>query len=283
MVQAVWSTAHGASAADDRPRRRADLPARCARRPDPRALRAALVALAEPATCCSSSRRSRSRSARCPSSGWRASTSARGAPALGFALAYLLYPATQWLTLNEFHPVALAARCCCSRSGTSTRTGCCRSPLFALARGRVQGGDRARRRGLRGLVRDRAQATRRRSGDRARRSGVGARSRSPSSSRTSTPAPSRTSTPATARSAARRGHPEDGGRASAAHARSGLRARATFTTCSSSSLPLAALCLLAPLVLVAALPELALNLLSSTPTQTSIHFHYTAGADRRRS
>jgi uncharacterized membrane protein len=27
---------------------------------------------------------------------------------LGFALAYLLYPATQWLTLSEFHPVALA-------------------------------------------------------------------------------------------------------------------------------------------------------------------------------
>ncbi|MGB2875875.1 MAG: DUF2079 domain-containing protein [Gaiellaceae bacterium] len=28
--------------------------------------------------------------------------------ALGFALAYLVYPPTQWLTLNEFHPVALA-------------------------------------------------------------------------------------------------------------------------------------------------------------------------------
>ena len=27
---------------------------------------------------------------------------------VGFALAYLLYPATGWLTLNEFHPVALA-------------------------------------------------------------------------------------------------------------------------------------------------------------------------------
>ncbi len=27
---------------------------------------------------------------------------------LGFALAYLLYPAVEWLTLNEFHPVALA-------------------------------------------------------------------------------------------------------------------------------------------------------------------------------
>jgi uncharacterized membrane protein len=32
----------------------------------------------------------------------------------------------------------------------------------------------------------------------------------------------------------------------------------------------------APLTLVAALPELAINLLSSTPTQTSIHFHYTS-------
>jgi uncharacterized membrane protein len=42
-------------------------------------------------------------------------------------------------------------------------------------------------------------------------------------------------------------------------------------------LPLAALCALAPLVLVAAVPELALNVLSATPTQTSIHFHYTAG------
>jgi uncharacterized membrane protein len=38
----------------------------------------------------------------------------------------------------------------------------------------------------------------------------------------------------------------------------------------------AALVLLAPVTLVAALPELAINLLSSTPTQTSIHFHYTA-------
>jgi uncharacterized membrane protein len=28
--------------------------------------------------------------------------------ALGFSLAYLLFPATEWLTLNEFHPVALA-------------------------------------------------------------------------------------------------------------------------------------------------------------------------------
>jgi uncharacterized membrane protein len=43
-------------------------------------------------------------------------------------------------------------------------------------------------------------------------------------------------------------------------------------------LPLAALSLLAPAALLLALPELAVNLLSSTITQTSIHYHYTAGA-----
>src|SRR5207244_12153144 len=41
--------------------------------------------------------------------------------------------------------------------------------------------------------------------------------------------------------------------------------------------PLAFLPLLAPLVLVAVLPELAINALSAVTTQTSIHFHYTAG------
>jgi uncharacterized membrane protein len=42
-------------------------------------------------------------------------------------------------------------------------------------------------------------------------------------------------------------------------------------------LPLALLFFAAPLVVLAALPDLALNLLSSTTTQTSIHFHYTGG------
>src|SRR5204862_7333145 len=41
--------------------------------------------------------------------------------------------------------------------------------------------------------------------------------------------------------------------------------------------PLAFLPLLSPLVLVAALPELAVHVLSAVPSQTSIHFHYTAG------
>jgi uncharacterized membrane protein len=42
-------------------------------------------------------------------------------------------------------------------------------------------------------------------------------------------------------------------------------------------LPLGLLVVLAPLALIAALPELAVNLLSAATTQTSIHFHYTAG------
>ena len=42
------------------------------------------------------------------------------------------------------------------------------------------------------------------------------------------------------------------------------------------AVPLAGLFLAAPLLLVAALPELAANLLSETATQTSIEFHYTA-------
>src|SRR6266540_935323 len=41
--------------------------------------------------------------------------------------------------------------------------------------------------------------------------------------------------------------------------------------------PLGGLFLLAPLAAAAALPELAINLLSATPPQRSIHFHYTAG------
>ena len=43
-------------------------------------------------------------------------------------------------------------------------------------------------------------------------------------------------------------------------------------------LPLLGLPLLAPLAALTAAPELVLNLLSDTKTQTSIHFHYSAGA-----
>jgi uncharacterized membrane protein len=43
-------------------------------------------------------------------------------------------------------------------------------------------------------------------------------------------------------------------------------------------LPLLALPLLAPLAALTAAPDIALSLLSDTRTQTSVHFHYTAGA-----
>jgi uncharacterized membrane protein len=43
------------------------------------------------------------------------------------------------------------------------------------------------------------------------------------------------------------------------------------------ALPLGLLVVLAPLALIAAVPELAVNLLSAATNQTSIHFHYTAG------
>ena len=43
------------------------------------------------------------------------------------------------------------------------------------------------------------------------------------------------------------------------------------------ALPLGVLWALSPLALLVSLPDLALNLLSQTSTQSSIHFHYTAG------
>ena len=59
-------------------------------------------------SCCSSSRRSPSPPERCRSSGSPASTSRADWPAAALALAYLLSAPVQWLTVSDFHPVALA-------------------------------------------------------------------------------------------------------------------------------------------------------------------------------
>ena len=48
--------------------------------------------------------------------------------AAGFGLAYLLHPATQWLVLDDFHPVALATPLLLWASSSSTRDGSSRSP-----------------------------------------------------------------------------------------------------------------------------------------------------------
>ena len=52
--------------------------------------------------------------------------------------------------------------------------------------------------------------------------------------------------------------------------------RRDLTYVAELALPLLGLFVLAPLVLIPALPELAANVLSSVSTQTSVHFHYTA-------
>jgi uncharacterized membrane protein len=195
---------------------------------------------------------------------------------LGFALAYLLYPATGWLTLNEFHPVALATPLLLFAFWYLDEDRLVSFALFAVAASAckeeialVVGGfgiwyALARRRWVAGTAIALLGAA-----WAALAIGViiphynaGAES-------------------------------DFYGRYSEVGGSAGGIVKTLFThplrlieaAFSARDLhylvelvaPLAALCLLAPLVLVAALPELAINLLSATTTQTSIHFHYTAG------
>jgi uncharacterized membrane protein len=195
---------------------------------------------------------------------------------LGFVLAYLLYPATGWLTLNEFHPVALAtpfllfafwfldeerllpfvlfavAAALCKEEIPFVIAGF--GIWYAVAHRRVWSGAAIVALGLVWA----AVATTvviphfnhgQTSDFYARYSQVG-------------------------------GSP--GGIVKTAFTHPGRLVDAAFTGRDAHYLlqllwPLAFLPLLAPLVLVAALPELAINVLSAIPTQTSIHFHYTAG------
>jgi uncharacterized membrane protein len=196
--------------------------------------------------------------------------------ALGFALAYLLYPATGWLTLNEFHPVALATPLllfafwfldndrlvpfvlsAIAAAASKEEIGLVVAGFgiwYALARRRVGAGLVIAALGLAWSVIAIAVViphfhTAGESDFYGRYSEVGG-------------------------SAA--------GIVKTAFTHPSRIAHAAFTGRDvryvlQLVLPLAGLSLLAPLVLIAALPELALNLLSATPTQTSIHFHYTAG------
>jgi uncharacterized membrane protein len=196
--------------------------------------------------------------------------------ALGFALAYLLYPAVQWLTLNEFHPVALAtplllfalwyldedrllafalfaaAACLCKEE----------IPMVVAALGAWYAV--ARRRWVPGgvIVLTGAAAV-----------AIAIAVVIPHFNEGATSAfygryeevgGSPTGILETAAT-------DPGKLLSVAFDERGVHYVAELV------LPLALLCLLSPLALVA-VPELAVNLLSATPTQTSIHFHYTAGA-----
>ncbi len=196
--------------------------------------------------------------------------------ALGFALGYLLLPAVQWLTLNEFHPVALAcplllyafwyldenrllpfALFAVAAAGTKEEV-----PLvlagfgvwYALAHRRLRVGALIVLLGAAwtalaiGVVIPHFNGGA--SSFYARYSEVGGSPRGLLRTALSDPA----------------------SLAEAALDHRGVRYLAELV------LPLAGLWLLAPLALLAAVPELAINLLSATPSQTSIHFHYTAGA-----
>ena len=195
---------------------------------------------------------------------------------LGFALAYLLYPATGWLTLNEFHPVALATSFLLFAFWYLDEDRLFPFTLFAIAAAAckeeialVVAGfgiwyALGRRRWAAGAVITAAGAI---------WAAIAIAVVIPHYN-------------AGAESDFYGRYSEVGGsaggilRTTVSHP---LRvAEAAFSSRDLHYLlqlvgPLAGLCLLAPLVLVAALPELAINLLSSTTTQTSIHFHYTAG------
>ena len=195
---------------------------------------------------------------------------------LGFALAYLLYPATGWLTLNEFHPVALATSFLLFAfwyldedrlvpfALFAVAAAACKEEIALVVAGFGIWYALGRRRWAAGAV---ITAV----------AGVWA------AIAIAVVIPHYN---AGAESDFYGRYSEVGGSAggilktTVTHP---LRiAEAAFSSRDLHYLlqlvaPLAGLCLLAPLVLVAALPELAINLLSSTTTQTSIHFHYTAG------
>ena len=277
-TQAVWSTAHGDFLTVTGLTRPAVLPARRALRPARRGLRAALVAVAATRRSSSSSRPRAVATGAVPvyllgrrhlESDWAAA---------GFALAYLLHPATQWLVLDDFHPVALAtplllwafwfldserlvpfaltAGAACLTKEQIGLVVAAMGVWYALRPGRAAGGPRDRR------GRD----------DRV------ASSPCPSSCRTSRRAAARRSPGGTSPSAGRRaGWPRPRSRTPARSSAPRATA-ATSPTSATSSCRSSACRSLAPLAALTALPELALNLLSDTRTQTSIHFHYTAGA-----
>jgi uncharacterized membrane protein len=195
-------------------------------------------------------------------------------PALGFALAYLLYPATQWLTLSEFHAVALAcpllllafwfldedrlaafAAAAAVAVTTKEEVG-----LVVAAMGVWYAIDR-RRWALGGAI---ALA-----GVAATLVAVeilvpvfGDGGDSSFYSRYEQVGGSPLGLVETA-------FRDPGRTLSKAFDSAGVEYLAELV------LPLALIPVLAPVALVVALPELALNLLSSTRTQTSIHYHYT--------
>jgi uncharacterized membrane protein len=196
--------------------------------------------------------------------------------ALGFALVYLLYPATGWLTLNEFHPVALATPLLLFAfwfldedrlvpfAAFAVAASACKEEIPFVIAGFGVWYAVSRRRWIEGCA-------------------IAVLGIAWAAVATTVVIPhfnhGQTSDFYTRYSEVG-GSP--GGIVKTAFTHPGRLADAAFTGRDLHYVlqllwPLAFLPLLAPLVLVAALPELGINLLSAVTTQTSIHFHYTAG------
>jgi uncharacterized membrane protein len=196
---------------------------------------------------------------------------------LGFALAYLLYPATQWLVLDDFHPVALA------------------TPLLLAAIWFLDEDRLLRFAVCAGL----ACATKEQVGLTVAALGIwyGVSHRRPRVGLAIAAAGVAVAVIAVAvvvpHFAPGGGSPFEGRYEAVGGSPAGMLETAITDPGAIVAeatdprdlhylfdllWPLAGLSLLAPLLALAALPELALNLLSSTRTQTSIHFHYTAAA-----
>jgi uncharacterized membrane protein len=196
---------------------------------------------------------------------------------LGFALVYLLYPPTQWLVVDDFHPVALAtplllgaiwflteermlpfALCAGAACLTKEQIGLVVAMLglwHAVAHGRRQAGLLIAVSGAAVAVIATAVIVPRYA------PGGGS--------------------PFESRYAAVGGSPEGIAKTLLEHPLRVMEqafSHRDLLYLRNLLLPLGGLPLLSPLLALTALPELALNLLSGTRTQTSIHFHYTAGA-----
>ncbi len=195
---------------------------------------------------------------------------------LAFAVAYLLYPATGWLTLNEFHPVALATPLLLFAfwfldedrllpfAVCAIAAAACKEEIPFVVAGFGVWYAVSRRRWAIGIAIVCAGLA---------WAGVATTVVIPHFNHGQ-------SSDFYARYSEVGGSP--GGIVKNAVLHPGRLARAAFTLRDLHYLlqlgwPLAFLFLLSPLVLVAALPELAINLLSAVTTQTSIQFHYTAG------
>jgi uncharacterized membrane protein len=194
--------------------------------------------------------------------------------ALGFSLAYLLFPATEWMTLNEFHPVSLACPlllfaiwyldedrllpfACFAALAALTRE---EVPLviaglgiwYAIGRRRwLTGGTIAAAGVAASAIAIQVVIPHFHGAESSfygRYDAVGG----------------------SAAGIVRKAFTDPGRLLSVAFDHRGTHYLLNLL------LPMAGLALLSPLVLVALIPELALNLLSSVDAQSSIHYHYVA-------